>query len=440
MSHHERHMAKKIFDTTFIGEGGIAVVQRVLMEMRYAWQPTGRFDAGIDGYIELRDTQTKEMLGAHLGAQVKARARFTRETDTSFEFLCDQEDVDYWMRSNVPVLLICVRSDTEDAWYVCATDYFTDPGLRAERRVIFDKENDVFDVRAASVLRDLALPPDAGVPRQGLTGPETLLTNLLPVQHGAQLWSAPTDCRTVDQANARYAEVEGPRASDYLLRNSRLYSLRDPRTCELARICDASDAEAQDVRDWSDAHDADLQRWFADLLRRTLLQQFKPRVQWQPSKNLFYFAAPDNESISLTGPSGRSREVASVKHFVGRDGEERISHIRHLAFVPRFVRFDGTWYLEVTPEWYFSWEGREDGKADERRRWLKSRERNAAVTGHLRFWEHVLSGHVGSFGEQEVPLRFGPLRTERVAVGIDDRVWQGTRAKRSAADKKRSTS
>jgi hypothetical protein len=66
-------MAKKIQDSTFIGEAGIAVVQRILMAMRYGWQPTGRFDAGVDGYIELRDTQTKEMLGAHLGAQVKVR-------------------------------------------------------------------------------------------------------------------------------------------------------------------------------------------------------------------------------------------------------------------------------------------------------------------------------------------------------------------------------
>ena len=30
-------MAKVIRDSTFIGEGGIAVVQRILMEMRLAW-------------------------------------------------------------------------------------------------------------------------------------------------------------------------------------------------------------------------------------------------------------------------------------------------------------------------------------------------------------------------------------------------------------------
>jgi hypothetical protein len=180
-----RDVAKVIPDTTFIGEDGVAVVQRILMQMRYAWQPTGRFDAGIDGYTELRDDQTKEMLGAHLGAQVKTRARFTRETDTSFEFLCEQDDVDYWMRSNLPVVLICVHSGTDDAWYACVTEYFADPAVRAERRVTFDKQRDRFGVHSSAALRDLALPDDAGVPRQGLTGPETLLTNLLTVTHTA---------------------------------------------------------------------------------------------------------------------------------------------------------------------------------------------------------------------------------------------------------------
>ena len=157
-------MPKVLPETTFIGEEGIAVVQRILMRMRYAWQPTGRFDAGIDGYIELRDRQTREMLGAHLGAQVKARAKFTRETADTFEFLCEQEDVDYWLRSNLPVVLICVRSGTDEAWFKCVTEYFSDPGLRAERRVAFDKNEDRFDENAASTLRDIALPADAGVP------------------------------------------------------------------------------------------------------------------------------------------------------------------------------------------------------------------------------------------------------------------------------------
>jgi Domain of unknown function (DUF4365) len=297
------------------------------MKMRFSWQLTGKFDAGIDGYIELRDAKTRAMLGAHLAAQVKAYAKFTAETAASFAFLCDQEDIDYWMRSNIPVLLVCVHPDTDEAWFVCVTGYFADPERRTSRRVVFDKRTMRFDPGVADTLKELALPPDAGVPRHGLRGPETLLTNLLPVTgYGEFLWSAKTSCHTNEQANALYALAgDDPRASDYLLRDELLYSLRDPRTCELGVICDAASVKADPVGMWADADAVDLQRRFADLLRRTLLQQLKPRLRWQPEKALFYFAAPvPLDSLSMVGPTRRERDVVHVKWFMVRDGKRRV--------------------------------------------------------------------------------------------------------------------
>ena len=83
---------------------------------------------------------------------------------------------------------------------------------------------------------DIALPADAGVPRQGLTGPETLLTNLLPIAtFGEHIWSAGTDCLDTQDAAARYAQADDeageelPRASDYIIREGTLYSLARPQ-------------------------------------------------------------------------------------------------------------------------------------------------------------------------------------------------------------------
>ena len=433
-------MAKQIHDNVFIGEDGIAIVQRVLYKMRYAWQATGKFDAGIDGYIELRDARNRSMLGAHLGAQVKARRQFTAETDESFEFLCEQEHIDYWMRSNIPVLLICVHPETDEAWFVCVTEYFLNPSIRAGRRVFFDKRTMRFDASIVDRLRELALPTDAGVPRRGLTGPETLLTNLLPlVEVSDTLWSAPTECQTSEQANARYALADGPRASDYLLRENQLYSLRDPGVCELARLCEASRANSQPSTVWSASGDRDLEWRFADLLRRTLLQQLKPRIRWQPDRALFYFAPPfPLHSLKLVGPTGRRRAVVDVKWFTGRDGKRRVSHVRHQAFSPRFVRLEGQWYLQIEPDWYFSWNGTlEDRRADERLRFWKARERNNAVSGHLRLWEQILCEQSSGLDDHDTLLRFGPLRTERAPVGIDDKVWRPQKARPAAKRDKR---
>jgi hypothetical protein len=429
-------VAKKLHDNIFTGEDGIALVQRILMKMRFGWQPTGKFDVGIDGYIQLRDPKTHVMLGAHLAAQVKAYARFTAETATSFEFLCEQDHIDYWMRSNLPVVLICVHPDTDEAWFVCVTEYFAAPERRASRRVVFDKSSTRFDAGVADSLKELALPPDAGVPRHGLTGPETLLTNLLPVTgFGEFLWCAKTDCHTTEQANTLYSQTEGPRASDYLLRDELLYSLRDPRTCELQSLCDAMSVKADPVGIWAGSDSLDLQRRFADLLRRTLLQQLKPRLRWQHERALFYFAAPlPLHSVSMVGPSGHKRDVVRVKWFTGRDGKRRASYVRHQAFRPRFVRVEGQWYLQIEPDWYFSWNGSlEDRRANERLRFYKGKERNHAVTGHLRLWEQVLGEHSGALSDSRALLRFGPLRTERVPVGIEDKVWRPQKTSRSSA-------
>ena len=242
--------------------------------------------------------------------------------------------------------------------------------------------------------------------------------------------------------NARYAEAdqaanaELPRASDYILRDEKLYSLRDPNTCELARICDGATATAQDVRDWADSDDVELRRRFADLLRRTLLQQLKSRVNWQHEKALFYFAtSPELEDVVVAGPKAK-RTVVSVKRVPATDGGERVSYVKHLSFRPRFLRFEGAWYLEITPDWYYSYDGvHEAGQAATLRAGLKKLERNAAVVGHVKFWEHMLTTQLSAFDPHNLPLRFRPLRAERVPVGIDDRTWQGSRARRSAAER-----
>jgi hypothetical protein len=177
-------------------------------------------------------------------------------------------------------------------------------------------------------------------------------------------------------------------------------------------------------------------------------------VHWQPEKNLFYFAAGTNEEseereqaegtvkipkledVVLAGPKLK-RAVAKVQRFTSDSGEERVSYIKHLAFRPRFVWLDGAWYLAVVPDWYYSWDGEhEAARAADLRAGLKRMERNAAVTGHLKFWEHMLASQLGALmGSTYRSGTGGPLRTERVQVGIDDRVWQGSRARRAAAQK-----
>ena len=64
------------------GQTGGNLIEKIVLEMGYTWNPTsGATDAGIDGFIEIRDPQTGEVTSFILLAQSKAVDReFAGET------------------------------------------------------------------------------------------------------------------------------------------------------------------------------------------------------------------------------------------------------------------------------------------------------------------------------------------------------------------------
>jgi len=64
--------SKKIHRSSIVGEQGINLIQRVVLGMGYVWYPTGGVEAGIDGFIEIRDVVTGEVTDSIV--QVQSRA------------------------------------------------------------------------------------------------------------------------------------------------------------------------------------------------------------------------------------------------------------------------------------------------------------------------------------------------------------------------------
>src|SRR2546430_13274983 len=147
-----------------IGQRGGNLIEKRILEMGWLWHPTGVFDAGIDGFIELRDPATGEALNSIIQVQSRAaNGRFTGETDRQFEYLCTERDLAYWLAGNAPVILVCSRPDTEEAYWVSLKDYFRDPERRRSRRIVFDKQRDRLTGDAREPLQRLAIPKDAGI-------------------------------------------------------------------------------------------------------------------------------------------------------------------------------------------------------------------------------------------------------------------------------------
>src|SRR5262249_29238362 len=101
---------KRIGRSDIIGQRGMAHIEGVVLSMGFMFYPTGGVEAGIDGFIELRDEATGAVGNLLLQVQGKSteRQRLQAETDGSFEFSCSEDDISYWMQGTAPVLFIVV--------------------------------------------------------------------------------------------------------------------------------------------------------------------------------------------------------------------------------------------------------------------------------------------------------------------------------------------
>jgi hypothetical protein len=73
-------------------------------------------DHGIDGHIDLVDPGTREVLNLVLLVQSKASGLpFPYETETSFQYTCNETDLNYWLSGNAPVILILSHPEGDEA-------------------------------------------------------------------------------------------------------------------------------------------------------------------------------------------------------------------------------------------------------------------------------------------------------------------------------------
>src|SRR5713101_4213142 len=155
---------KKIHKNSLIGQQGINLIEKRVLEMGFVWYPTGGIEAGTDGIIELRDSTTGNVFNSIIQVQSKAtESSFQAETSEGFDYLCKEKDLDYWLQGNAPVILVVSRPRTDEAYWVSIKDYFQDLTKRGERKIHFDKRHDRFDQTCGPVLAKLALPRDAGI-------------------------------------------------------------------------------------------------------------------------------------------------------------------------------------------------------------------------------------------------------------------------------------
>jgi hypothetical protein len=431
-------MVKKITNENLLGQRGVNLIEECVLSMGFAWHPTNQaVEAGIDGHIELRNPDTEQALNLVVAVQSKARTDLAGETADSFTFYCDQRDIDYWLQGNVPVILVVSRPDTREAFWVNVKQHFADPAARQAKKVVFDKARDRFDASVRSRLFEIARPEDSGLYLAPLPKTEQLIPNLMRViLHTGQICFADTALRDPQQVIDAFKTANAFPGSDWVLHAGQVVSFQPLNQPPWTAVCDASSAAYRPTSSLADSDDADERRLFVRLLNRCLAAKCRGQgILFDNNRVLYYFEATENLRTRKVRFKSLARQSPRTVFEAYRDKEtKQVRFCRHLAFEGYFRRLDPDWYLEVTPTYRFTRDGRlPDRFAEDRLKGIKRLERHRAVLGQLLTWIDVLT-KPGDLFHADYPH----LSLERpvglpLDVGIDDEDWFGKEDPEEAA-------
>lgn len=407
-----------------IGEEGQKLAALVVTQLGHIWHDR-RIDHGIDGEIELVDPIGRGATNVHILAQSKATSkRFPGESEDSFHFLLDPDDVAYWKGGPNKVVVICSRPESGEIWWAPADRAIPPRPGNKSWRLEFDKATDRLD--AESIGRMQIWATDA-VPGRALSGRrrqrEVLDTNLVLIDHlPPEIYVAPTWKRSARELGPALRD-RGYYASDWIVRGGVVYSFSRPDSRGIGGFLDGG-FEVLDTTEWAESKDSETLTNFADLLRQGLQNQEHRRLWYHRKKRLFVFRAPRDErdAVKVKVRSNKAGRTVFQRYY--KPGEDKLPRdCRHYAAGVRFLQTSEGWAAEITPTYHFTHDGRRELPwGDDRIKGMKRLEKNPAVRGLVRFWADYLSRPI-ELGESERPINFGSLLTLDVEIGINDADW-----------------
>jgi hypothetical protein len=417
---------KTLSQQTFVGQQGVNLIERRVQSMGYWWYPSAVQEVGIDGHLEIRDSQTGRMTNLIIQVQSKATERpWTRERDDSFEYICEEADLEYWLAGTAPVVLVLNRPSKDEAYWVSVKDYFkANPDHRKPRRIAINKESCRFDESAANALLRLAAPKEAGAYLSPRPRIEKIYSNLLRVaSYAPDLFVAQTDIRDVRDIWDAAPEFEIEIGCEWLLSDRNIVSFHDLSRYPWNRFCDVGTMETLETSEWAESEDENRQRFFVRLVNHALRGRLKEWNVWRRKVDgMYYFAAAKDfrpRRIDFAGAvSDQFRTV------VQRYPSGRTHYIRHLAFNGFFKKLANEWYLEITPSYVFTTDGHRPSRYEaELLQGIKLLEHNDTLLSQVHLWTDVLTRPADLVHSDYPFLKFAELMSFSLPYGINDNEW-----------------
>ena len=429
---------KQITRNQITGQRGVNFVEQIVLEMGFVWHPTNaNLESGIDGIIEIRDPETGETTNNIIQAQVRSTEQaWISEKPETFIYRCKPRDIDYWMRSNTPVILVVVSTNRREAYWAIVKEVFSDSNKRNKKKVLFEKAKQRFTASAASDLIKLAVPKDIGPYLPATEHEETLYSNLLEVESfPPSIYNAATNYRTPEEIFDWAKESEISLPSGWLLTERMIRSVYDLREEPWTQICDRGSVEQFGIDEWSESDDPDIQREFVRMMNKILSGDMYIRhLRHSKEEHCFFFTARRTDSGEPKGWTYRykglnkwtSRKV--VSSYINPK-TNKLSYYRHNAMKGSFLRIDKKWYLAIIPHYVYTIDGKTIYPySEDLLSGIKRIEHQSAVFGQTIMWKNKLtfipSRKLFDGDLKEKPLiAFGDLLSLTSGRGLDEQSW-----------------
>jgi len=421
---------KQLHSAAVKGQAGVNLIERVVLDMKSRWTPNGPNEVGIDGFIELFDPTTGKATGKNIAVQSKALSTLCRQGPDTIEYWCDRRDIEYWLRQNLPVILVVSKPDASEAYWACIQDRFPDYSRHVSPKIQFSAKDDVFSASAWAALCSLGAPKTGGKTyiEACQPGTERVVSNLLPLSRCSDtIYHGMTDMRYPGDVWRSLRDAADFNDGAWVLHDRGIFSFADLGTPEWNAICDRGTVEPFDTAEWADSSDADDQRLFVQLLNRALQSQLSPRVRFWPKQDCFaVVGGPWSGPVVYPYQSAKKKSHITVVEEFSHDSADgrTFVHYRHLAFRRRFRKLQGRWHLEVTPTYRFTRDGNWLYRFHEDQlKGIKRIEGNRAVLSQVLVWAEFLCEKDALWASSPRHLEFErPIEVELPAM-LRDSAW-----------------
>lgn len=397
--------------------------------MGFTWHSTNQsLEAGVDGWVELRDSLTGEVKNIWIPIQSKAVSELT-VVDGLPTYYCRLKDLEYWLQGSSPVILIVSVPEDDLAYWISVKDYFRGKNVEDDKTIRFDPVADKINQHTAERWKLIGNQQGAGTYFTPARISERLMTNLIRVSRmGSTVYTAETSCKNRKEFKARLQEIAPFPPREWAYGNGKkIYSFHDLNQQPWSLVCDVNSIDTVETSRLANSDEPASRNAFIQLLDGCFNEITSSwKLQWNAEQECHYFkphpTKVERDFRYRARKNKTKRDVVSKQ--MGKVDKDRIAYYRHNAFSHRFLRYDTDWFLMLEPTYVFTSDGvSPDHYREEHLSGIKRLEGDAAVSGAIIMYLEMLRDRDSLFDKPYPFLGFGDIEWIECDVGIDDKFW-----------------